>query len=79
MVSWTVSAGVSRDTYLCGVGECDDGETVIILHRTEDSAAGVPDYIQNAQTRDLLGLAVFAQTRCLSRHGARDINDEAEI
>ena len=79
MVSWTVSAGVSRDTHLCGVGKCDDGETVIILHRTEDSAAGVLDYIQNVQTRDLLGLAVFAQTWCLSGHGARDIDNEAEI
>ena len=79
MVSWAVSTGVSIDTHLCGVGECDDGETVIILHRTEDSAAGVLDYIQNVQTRDLLGLAVFAQTKCLSRHGARDINDKTEI
>ena len=72
-------AGVSRGTYLRGVGECDDGETVVIPHRTEDSAAGVLDYIQNVQTCVLLGLAVFAQTGCISSHGARNIYDKAEI
>ncbi len=71
--------GMSRDTHLCRVGECDDGEAVIIPHRTEDSAAGMLDYIQNVQTCVLLALAVFAQTRCISSHGARDINDKAEI
>ena len=71
--------GENRDTHLCGVGECDDGETVIVLHGTEDSAAGMLDYIQNVQTRAALGLAVFAQTRCISTHGARDIDNEAEI
>ena len=70
---------MSRDTHLCGVGECDDRDAVIIPHRTEDSAAGVLDYIQNVQTCVLLGLAVFAQTRCISTHGSRDINDKAEI
>ena len=74
-----MGTGASRDTYLCRVGECDDGETVIILHGTEDSAAGMLDYIQNTQTHAFLRLAVFGRGRCVSTHGARDIDNETEI
>jgi len=78
-LGWTVGTGVSRDTNLCGVVKCDDGETVVILHGTDDSAAGVSHYIQNVQAHALLGLEVFAQTGCIRTHGARDIDNEAEI
>jgi hypothetical protein len=78
-LGWTVGARVSRDTHLCGVAERDDGETVIILHGTEDSAAGMLHYIQNVQTRAFLGLAAFAHARCITIHGARVIDNEAEI
>lgn len=69
----------TRGTYLCSVGECDNRETVIILHGTEDSAAGMLDYIQNAQTHALLGLAIFTRGRCISTHGTRDIYNETKV
>ena len=70
---------MTRDTYLCRVGKCDNGETVIVLHGTEDSAAGVLDYIQNTQAHALLGIAIFCRGRCIGTHRARDIDNETEV